>query len=75
MRPVTITNYETGEVSRTKVARSTQCGKQGYSSKKLAIATAKHQSKLSGDQIEAYHCFSCHAFHCGHVPGSPRSAP
>lgn len=73
MRPVTHTDPDTGTMHRSKVARTSKCGKQTYSSMKLAKATAKHQSKMSGDDIEAYHCYVCHGNHLGHVPGSVRS--
>jgi hypothetical protein len=78
VRPVTHVHPDTGQVERTKVSRtgsrSCRCGKQAYTSKKLAKAVAVAQSKASGDQIEAYHCYIGHCFHIGHVPGSVRRA-
>lgn len=73
MRPMTTTHPGTGLVERSKVIRRTTCGKQGYTSKKLAKATAIQQSKMSGESIEAYHCLGCHAYHLGHVPGTERT--
>lgn len=68
MRPVTRYNPETGEVTRTKVAPHSPCGKRLFSSMKLAKAEAKRQSRLSGEDIEAYHCYPCHGAHLGHRP-------
>lgn len=53
---------------RSKVRRRTDCGKQGYTSKKLAKATAKAQSRFTGETIHPYHCFGCHCWHIGHPP-------
>ena len=68
MRPVTHADPVTGAVVRSKVQRTSRCGKQSYSSMKVAKATAKAQTRLSGEFIEAYHCFGCHAAHIGHPP-------
>lgn len=71
MRPHTITDPETGRVSRSKVKRqgsSCRCGKQAYTSKKIAKATAKAQTRATGELIEAYHCYAGHCFHIGHPP-------
>lgn len=78
MRPVVVTDWETGRVSRSKVNRqgsSCSCGKQAYTSKKIAKATAKAQSRATGEDIEAYHCYAGHCFHIGHRPGSERRPP
>lgn len=72
MRPVTHVDPVTGAVLRSKVQRTgsatCKCGKQGYSSKKLAKATAANQSRETGERIEAYHCFGGHCYHIGHPP-------
>lgn len=71
MRPVTHIHPDTGLVIRSKVARATACGKQGYSSRKLAKSTAKIQAKATGEDLQAYHCpRGCHCWHIGHPPGS-----
>lgn len=58
-----------GRITRLKTLRRGRvCPKQAYASKKHAKAVAAHQSKLMGEVIEAYHCFTCHAFHIGHPP-------
>lgn len=69
MRPITVLT-DTGVIVRTTVQRRTRCGKQGYSSRKVAAATAKAESRRSGETIHAYHCGTCHAFHIGHPIGS-----
>ncbi len=72
MRPRTRTDHE-GYVSRSKVDPSgSKCGKFRYSSKKVALATAREQRRLSGENVQSYHCFACHCYHLGHVPGEPR---
>lgn len=72
MRPVTFTDPITGNVQRTKVSRvgsrTCRCGKQAYTSKKLAKAVAATQTKASGAFIEAYHCYTGHCYHIGHPP-------
>lgn len=69
MRPRTIVDYATGQVSRTKILERTPCGKQGYTSRKLAATKAKRSSKETGERIEAYRCERCHVWHIGHPPG------
>lgn len=66
--------HDTGEVTRTPIRRQTPCGKQGYSSKKIAKYHANVQRKATGEDIEAYRCWKpgCHCWHLGHRPGSPR---
>ena len=45
----------------------TLCGKQGYSSKKVALAKAKASARDTGEDIRAYRCpRGCHAWHLGH---------
>lgn len=77
MRPVTSIRADTGEVTRSKVRRETRCAcgqvKQAYSSRKVAKQHARIQSKATGEQIEAYHCFPGHTYHLGHVPGTERA--
>lgn len=68
MKPVTHTHPETGLVVRSKVRRSTPCGKQGYTSKKHAKYVANVESKRTGEDIRPYHCFGCHCYHVGHPP-------
>lgn len=78
MRPRRITDPVTGKVRRSKKvtpwqqrARPCTCGaKQTYTSKKVAKAIAREQSKASGETIEAYHCFGAHGYHIGHPIGS-----
>lgn len=36
---------------------------------KLAKAIAKQQAKLTGEPIEAFHCWACHCAHIGHPRG------
>lgn len=59
-----------GVVYRSPVVASSKCGKYAYATKKLAKATAVRQSKESGEDIRAYHCYGCHSYHIGHPPGS-----
>lgn len=48
---------------------ASRCGKTAYSSRKRAAAAAKASTKVTGEYIEVYHCWSpCHAFHIGHPP-------
>lgn len=70
MRPRTGIDPATGRVQRSKIVRTSRCGKQSYSSPKIAKAKAKASSKMSGEHIEAYHCIKpgCHAWHIGHPP-------
>lgn len=68
MRPVTLVNPETGQVTRSKVRHGSPCGKRVFSSRKVARAEAIAQSKISGEDIEHYHCYPCHGFHLGHHP-------
>ena len=75
MRPRTHVDNE-GQVTRTKVDRRGRgCDKFCYSSKKIALAAARQQRVLSGENIQAYHCFTCHSYHLGHPPGQPRKLP
>jgi hypothetical protein len=74
MRPVTSTD-ELGKVSRSKIAATSPCGKQAYSSKKVAKQRAVFSSKMTGETIEAYKCKrGCHAWHLGHPPGTKVAA-
>lgn len=71
MRPVTHTDPARGKVERDKVDRTgtrCRCGKRAYSSKKMAKAKAIERSKVSGEHIEAYHCYIGHCYHVGHAP-------
>ena len=74
VRPVTVTFKEGAfaTVTRTRVLGAARarcrCDKQTYSSKKLAKAKAKEQSKRTGETIEAFHCFAAHGYHLGHPP-------
>jgi hypothetical protein len=63
---------EDGATWRETVLRSTPCGKQGYTRRKLAAAAAAAtESRLTGELIGAYHCpRGCHVWHIGHPPGS-----
>lgn len=61
-----------GTAYRPKVERSARCGKLTYSTKKIAKNKAREASRISGDRIEAYHCYPCHGYHIGHVPGTAR---
>lgn len=71
MRPVTHVHPDTGLVVRSKVIGGTACGKQGYSSRKLAKSTAAIQSRNTGETLTAYHCTrGCHCWHIGHPPGT-----
>lgn len=73
MRPRTVVDTNTGRVRRTPVVRDTPCGKNGYTSRKLAAAVAKRASKQTGETIEAYRCpHGCHVWHVGHPPGYAR---
>lgn len=71
MRPRTV-RLEDGQVVRQKMdrrGRGCNCGvKSAYSSKKLAKAAARRQSKMSGENIVAYHCYPGHCYHLGHAP-------
>lgn len=74
MRPVTRVANGTGKVTRSKVVERTPCGKQGYSSKKLAKTNAAISARETGDLIEAYKCRAgCHCWHIGHMQGAPRN--
>lgn len=70
MRPVRHIEAETGKVIRSHVARSDRCRKLSYASRKRAAATAKAQTRATGELIEPYHCGPCHAWHIGHPPGT-----
>jgi len=56
-----------GEAYRDRQVPSA-CGKLAYASKKLAKQKAAEQTRFSGEFIEAYHCYRCHAHHIGHPP-------
>lgn len=59
-----------GKVHRSKVSRVSACGKQAYSSRKLAKGRAATQAKATGEPIEAYKCTAgCHCWHIGHPRG------
>lgn len=62
-----------GHVTVVKAARSPVCGKLAYSSKKVALATAAHARRETGENIRAYKCGPCHCWHIGHPPGLPRT--
>lgn len=74
MRPVVVANPETGEVVRSKVLRRTPCGKQGYSSRKIAAGRAAIVRRDHGEAVHHYHCRDCHCWHIGHPPGSRSAA-
>ena len=70
MKPRTIVDFATGKVTRSMLISNTPCGKNGYTSRKLAASVAKRSSKETGDHIEAYRCKNgCHCWHIGHPPG------
>jgi hypothetical protein len=72
VRPRTHTDHE-GTVTRSKVdRRGGACGKFRYSSKKIALSSAREQRALTGENIRVYHCYPCHCYHLGHPPGEPR---
>lgn len=57
-------------VGRTKILRQTPCGKQGYTSRKLALHAAAIARNETGEPIHAYRCsVGCHCWHLGHPPG------
>jgi hypothetical protein len=74
MRPVK--RFADGRmISKSKVADRSRCGKQAYSSRKIAKQRAAFSSKMTGEKIEAYKCRNgCHAWHLGHPPGSREAA-
>lgn len=63
---------EDGVVRRTRINYTSKCGKFAYATKKLARSVAKQQARLSGENLQAYHCYRCHAHHIGNVPDQPR---
>lgn len=71
MRARTVVD-ENGLISRNRVVYDTPCAKYGYVTRKLAKTVAKASAKESGENLQAYHCYVCHAHHVGHVPGGPR---
>lgn len=73
MKPRTIA-HDSGLITRSKVVKITACGKQGYSSKKMAKASAVHSARMTGDDIRAYKCDGCHCWHIGHTPWWLREA-
>jgi hypothetical protein len=67
---------EMGVIRKLDRVRARKCPKLVYASKKIAVATARRQSAVTGELIRAYHCFGCHGYHLGHPPGSrPARAP
>lgn len=76
MRPVTHMDPITGRVQRRGVSRRPigACQKFAYASRKAAYASARTQSRMTGENIQAYHCFACHCYHIGHPSGSRRHA-
>lgn len=63
-----------GKAHRTRVLTRTACGKNGYTTKKLAKQVAAMQRKDSGEPIFAYRCpHGCHVWHIGHPPGWRRN--
>lgn len=71
MRSVVHTDPITGRVERATVDRQgRKCPKFAYTTKKAALHMAATQSRASGENIRAYHCFACHCFHIGHPPGN-----
>lgn len=71
MRPRTIQTDE--GVRRSPVRHETRCGKFAYASRKLARTVAAKVRREAGENVEAYHCYPCHAYHVGHPPGEPRT--
>lgn len=67
MRPVTHVD-QTGYVHRSKTITHTPCGKQGYTSRKLAATAAAISRRASGQNIRPYRCDGCHCWHIGHPP-------
>lgn len=63
-------------VRRQAVVPRSKCGKFLYTKKKLAKASAALQSRDTGEDIRAYHCYGCHGYHIGHPPKPyvPRAA-
>jgi cytochrome c5 len=59
-----------GLVVRPAWVRAPRCSKLAYPSKKVAKQRAAAESRATGERIEAYHCYRCHAYHIGHPPGS-----
>lgn len=72
MKSRTRIDPHTGETHRVQWERSARCGKLTYATKKIAKAKARVSAKMSGELIEAYHCYPCHGWHIGHPPGSRR---
>lgn len=73
MRPKARPSDITGRVVRTKVVRTSPCGKHAYTSRKIALEVAGAQRRATGENIQAYKCRrGCHCFHIGHPPGEPR---
>lgn len=61
-----------GKVYRHKVTKS-RCGKNAYTSRKLALSAAAIARKTTGEDIRAYKCpYGCHAWHQGHPAGMDR---
>jgi hypothetical protein len=70
MRARKLHDHATGSVyGTTKTIRDTPCGKQGYTSRKVALERAAIARRETGEPIQAYKCTSCHLHHIGHPPG------
>lgn len=59
-----------GRVHRQHTIAHSPCGKQAYTSRKLAATAAAQARKATdGDDIRAYRCIDgCHCWHIGHRP-------
>lgn len=44
----------------------THCPKLRYETRKRALGAAAAQSKWSGEELQAYKCHDCKAWHIGH---------
>lgn len=62
-----------GSVHTVKMVMSSRCGKNGYSSRKLALHAAAMARKIAGENVHVYKCGPCHCWHIGHPPGLPRT--
>jgi len=63
MQPATVVHPDTGEVTRTKVRRTSACGKRVYTSRKFALGHAAVVTRETGNPTTAVHCAECHGFH------------
>lgn len=60
-----------GKMRAVRVQRTSRCGKAAYRGRKVALAKAAEQTRITGELIEAYRCpYGCHAWHIGHPPGT-----